>query len=167
MKTSMVLMVALAAVLLVASPAAAFETTSLDISVGQSGGAVVTLGYHLTPLEMTAVYLHLIEPSTELAAALSDFSSRGVVISSVSVDQAVVTLDTYAEISPDGQGIRYITPLLDFGRADTYLQNTWFSGFIHPDISPSITTTRFPDGFVETAADQLVIPSYMHNVPVV
>lgn len=167
MKKCMMLMVALVAVVLFISPAAAFETTSLDISVGQSGGAIVTLGYHLTPLEMTAVYLHLIEPSTELAAALSDFSSMGVVVRSVSVDQAVVTLDTYAGTSPDAQGIRYITPLLDFGRADTYLQNTWFAGFIHPDISPSITTTRFPDGFIETAADQQVIPAYSHNVPVV
>lgn len=167
MKTSMMLMIALAAVLLVVSPAAAFETTSLDISVGQSGGAVVTLGYHLTPLEMTAVYLHLIEPSTELAAALSDFSSRGVGVHSVSVDQAVVSLDMYAETSADGQDIRYITPRLDFGRADAYLQNSWFAGFIHPDISPSITTTRFPDGFVETAADQPVIPPYTHSVQVV
>ncbi|WP_440949013.1 hypothetical protein [Methanosphaerula subterraneus] len=167
MKTSLMVMIALTAMVLVVSPAAAFETTSLDISVGQSGGAVVTLGYHLTPLEMTAVYLHLIEPSTELAAALSAFSSRGVEVRSVSVDQAVVNLDTYAETSVEGQGISYATPRLDFARADAYLQNTWFAGFIYPDISPSITTTRFPDGFVETAADQPVIPSYSHTVPVV
>jgi len=167
MKTSVLLMIALASVLLLVSPAAAFETTSLDISVGQSGNAVVTLGYHLTPLEMTAVYLHLIDPSTELAAALSGFNSRGVDVKSVSVDQAVISIDRYAETGADARGISYTTPKLDFNRVDSYLQNTWFAGIINPDITPSITTTRFPDGFVETAADQSVIPSYLHSVPVV
>jgi hypothetical protein len=167
MKKSMMLMIGLVAVVLVVSPAAAFETTSLDISVGQSGGAIVTLGYHLTPIEMTAVYLHLIDPSTELAAALSPFSSRGVEVRSVSVDEAVISLDSYAETSLGGQGIQYITPKIDFERADSYLKNTWFAGFINPDISPSITTTRFPDGFVETATDQPAIPSYTHIVPAV
>jgi hypothetical protein len=166
MKRSMLLMIVLAAVLLVISPAAAFETTSLDISVGQSGGAVVTLGYHLTPLEMTAVYLHLVDLSAELGNALSDFSSRGVEVRSVSVDQAVISLDSYAEISADESGMRYTTPPLDFGKADAYLQNTWFAGFIHPDITPATTTTRFPDGFIETVPDLQVIPSYTHDVPV-
>ncbi len=57
-----------------------------------------------------------------------------------------------------------MTPGLSFGQAEDVLKNYWFSGFVHPDFSPTTTVIRFPDGYSVEYHDVDLVPPVTHTL---
>jgi hypothetical protein len=53
-------------------PAQAFTLKTMTITLGQNGDAQADLQYQLSPLEESAVFLHIANPATELQNALNE-----------------------------------------------------------------------------------------------
>ena len=58
------------------------------------------------------------------------------------------------------------TPSQSFERAEKVLKNCWFAPLISPDLSPTVTTITFPNGYREQYYDQISIPSVSHTITV-
>ncbi|MDH7510338.1 MAG: hypothetical protein QHH04_04775 [Methanolinea sp.] len=148
---------------LVATPATAMTSDSLDISIQQDGRADIHFAYHLDWLEYIAVYLRLVDPAAELKKALESNFGKPVTVLSVNSNSVHLTVDSFARVSSSNGNITARTPGLSFAEGEKILKSYWFAPLVRVDLSPSVTTIRFPDGYVETFSDRIGIPPLVHT----
>ncbi|HQE85978.1 MAG TPA: hypothetical protein PLX27_05920 [Methanolinea sp.] len=148
---------------LVAIPANAMTSESLDISIRQDGKADIRFAYHLDWLEYIAVYLRLVDPAAELKKALESNFGKPVTVISVNSNSVHLSVDSFAQVSSSNGTMTARTPGLSFAAGEKILKSYWFAPLVTADLSPSVTTIRFPDGYVETFPDRIEIPPLVHT----
>jgi hypothetical protein len=145
-------------------PVHAFTADRLDISVQENGDANITFDYTLNWLEYLAVFLHVADPGAELQKALQGNTYANVTVYSVTPKKVSLGVEKFAVVQDQATGTTLRTPTVSFAGAERVLQQYWFSRYISPDFSPSITVIQFPDGYSETFIDQITIPSVSHTI---
>lgn len=151
-------------VALAVMPVQAFTITSLSIQVGQNGDARIDVKYDLSLLEQSAVFLRIADPARELQSAFNAGSSMPTTVTSATSSSAQVLVPSFATVTTTGNKTIITTPSLSFERAERVLQNYWFAPLVSADLSPSITTITFPDGYKEQFYDRISIPSVSHQI---
>ncbi len=149
--------------LLVAAPAAAMTSDTLDIVIREDGRADIRFTYHLDWFEYFAVYLRLVDPATELKKALESEFKKPVTVISVGSTSVDLSVGSFASVSSSAGKTTARTPGLSFAEGERILKSYWFAPLIRIDLSPSVTTVRFPDGHVETFSDRIEIPPLVHS----
>jgi len=147
-------------------PASAFTMKSLDVTVGENGDATIDAQYDLNFIEQSAVFLKITDPATELQSAFNSGSANPVTVTSATSSSARINVPSFASVTKtDGTSVM-TTPSQSFERAETVLKNYWFAPLISPDLSPTVTTITFPDGYREQYYDQISIPSVSHIITI-
>ena len=158
MKTIPYIIAAMVCLAMMALPSAAMNSESLDISISQNGQAEIQFKYGLDWYEYIAVYLRMVDPALELKKALESNFHKPVEVISVNNHNVRLSVDSFASVT-EKDGITTVrTPGLSFAEGERILKTYWFAPLVNIDLSPAITTIRFPDGSVETFADALEIP---------
>ncbi|MCX6694296.1 MAG: hypothetical protein NT074_07090 [Methanomicrobiales archaeon] len=147
-------------------PVAALVAGPLDIAVYENGDACITFRYELSFFETFAVYLRIADPSAELKAALEKNFNKPVSVISAGSGMAQFTVFDFASVYRNEEAVTYTTPSLSFAEAARVIDQYWFRPLITLDLSPSVTTVRFPDGYTAQFNDAISIPSLTHTVPV-
>lgn len=143
---------------IVALPSCAMTSESLDITISQNGQADIQFRYGLDWYEYIAVYLRMVDPSRELKKALESNFHKPVEVISVDSHNVRLSVDSFASMN-EKDGITTVrTPGLSFAEGERILKTYWFAPLVTIDLSPAVTTIRFPDGSVETFKDALEIP---------
>jgi hypothetical protein len=149
----------------VITPVLGFTADSLEIEVQEEGGARIDFSYSLSWFERFAVFLQIADPAEEFTRAIEELTGQPVTISEVNMDSVVFSMDRFASVwNEDGARV-FVTPSLRFPEAETALQQYWFAPLVQADLSPAVTTLRFPDGSIEIWTDQENIPSVTHREP--
>jgi hypothetical protein len=148
---------------LVATPASAMTSDTLDISIQHDGKADIRFTYHLDWLEYIAVYLRVVDPATELKNALESNFGKPVEVISVESNSVHLSVDSFARISSSNGNTTARTPGISFAAGEKILKSYWFAPLVSADLSPAVTIIRFPDGHVEKFYDQLEIPPLVHT----
>jgi hypothetical protein len=157
----------LAALLLLAAlsvPVQAFTADRLDISVQENGDANITFDYTLNWLEYLAVFLHVADPAAELQRSLQSNTYANVTVYSVTPKKVSLGVEKFAVVRDQPAGTTLTTPMFSFAGAERVLQQYWFSRYMSPDFSPTVTVIEFPDGYSQIFYDQITIPSVSHNI---
>ena len=153
-------------VALLAVPVSAVTMNNMDVQVDETGSAVVSIDYTLSIVEKIPVMLNLANPADELRKAIdeNDPNNRVDLLSS-DWESVVLRVTNYAKTyEGDVPGtITQITPRTDFSKAEETLNGYWFAPLITIDLSPTVTTIKFADGYSENYDNQLVIPSVTHT----
>lgn len=149
---------------LFAIPAAAFTIDRLDVEIADSGDAGVTADYSLTWVENLVVFMKLVQPEKQLENSIEQYSGKDVTVTSVTSGSASMSIKDFAAVRAVPQGTMYITPSLDFSAMERAVRANRLSRFVSIDASPTVSVITFPDGYSETFADRLVIPSVQHVV---
>jgi len=148
---------------LVALPATAMTSDALDINIGQDGRADIQFKYSLNWLEYISVYLHVVDPGQEVKKALESNFHKPVEVIAVDSGSVRLSVDSFASVK-EKDGITTVrTPGLTFAEGERILKNYWFAPLVSIDLSPAITTMRFPDGSVATFTDALEIPPQVRS----
>jgi hypothetical protein len=147
-------------------PASAFTIKTLDVTIGQNGDATVDAHYDLNFIEQSAVFLKIADPATELQSAFNSGSATPVTVTSATSSSARINVPSFASVTKTEGTSVMTTPSQSFERAEKVLKNYWFAPLISPDLSPTVTTITFPDGYREQYYDQISIPSVSHTITV-
>jgi len=99
---------------LVATPAVAMTSDTLDISIQHDGEADIRFTYHLDWLEYIAVYLRVVDPATELKNALESNFGKPVEVISVESNSVHLSVDSFARISSSNGNTTARTPGISF-----------------------------------------------------
>lgn len=158
MKTIPYIIAAMVCLAMMALPSAAMNSESLDISISQNGQAEIQFKYGLDWYEYIAVYLRMVDPALELKKALESNFHKPVEVISVNNHNVRLSVDSFASVTEKDGITTFRTPGLSFAEGERILKTYWFAPLVNIDLSPAITTIRFPDGSVETFADALEIP---------
>lgn len=163
MKMLVCLIAAMACLTVLSLPATAMSSESLDINVGQGGEADIQFRYSLDWYEYIAVYLRMVDPARELKKALESNFHKPVEVISVDSHTVRLSVESFASVN-EKDGITTIrTPGLSFAEGERILKTYWFAPLVRIDLSPALTTIRFPDGSVATFEDALEIPSLVRS----
>lgn len=157
------LIATLVCLVLVAVPATAMTSDTLDISIANDGRADIQFTYSLNWLEYISVYLRMVDPAQELKKALESNFQKPVQVISVDSGSVRLSVDSFATVTEKDGKITVRTPALSFTEGEHILKNYWFAPLVSIDLSPSVTTMRFPDGSVATFADVLEIPPQVRS----
>jgi hypothetical protein len=136
---------------------------TLDINIGQDGRADIQFTYSLNWLEYISVYLRMVEPAQELKKALESNFHKPVRVIAVDSGRVHLSVDSFASVTVNDGKTTVRTPGLSFAEGERILRNYWFAPFIKIDLSPAVTTLRFPDGSVATFTDALEIPPQVRS----
>jgi hypothetical protein len=145
------------------TPGTAFTSKNLDINVDAEGSALISLDYELNIFEDIAVWLNIANPADAIKTAIESNTGRPTEVYSVTGNSAVFRVTQFATTSHADGTITQTTPQISFVQAEEALKGQWFSFLISKDLSPAITTVRFPDGYTQTYTEQLVIPTLTHT----
>ena len=143
---------------IIALPSSAMTSESLEITISQNGQADIQFRYGLDWYEYIAVYLRMVDPSRELKKALESNFHKPVEVISVDSHNVRLSVDSFASVKEKDGITTARTPALSFAEGERILKTYWFAPLVTIDLSPAVTTIRFPDGSVETFADALEIP---------
>jgi hypothetical protein len=145
-------------------PAQAFTAKNLDITVQDSGDAIISFEHALTWYENAAVFSRIADPGTELAKALRSQFGRNVEVTTISGNHAQFLIENFASRKDSNGMVTMQTPPLSFRNAEQVLNRYWFARFISPDFSPEVSRVSFPDGYAEEFYNQDQIPAVHHSM---
>ena len=157
MKTIPCLVAILACLALFIAPAAAMTSESLDITISQDGSADIQFTYRLNWIEYISVYLRMVDPAQELKKALESNFRKPVTVTGIDSGSVHLSVDSFASVTEKDGKTTVRTPGLSFTEGERILRNYWFAPLVSVDLSPAVTTIRFPDGSVATFSDALEI----------
>lgn len=163
MRTISCLAAILACLALFIAPAAAMTSESLDITITNDGNADIHFTYRLKWIEYISVYLRLVDPAQELKKALESNFHKPVTVTGVDSGSVHLSVDSFASVTERDGKTTVRTPGLSFAEGERILRTYWFAPLISADLSPSVTTIRFPDGSVATFIDALEIPPQVRS----
>ncbi len=163
MNTISCLIATLVCMLLVTVPAAAMTSDTLDISIAGDGRADIRFTYSLNWLEYISVYLRMVDPAQELKKALEANFQKPVQVISVDSGSVRLSVDSFATVTQKEGKTTVRTPALSFTEGERILKNYWFAPLVSADLSPAVTTMRFPDGHVAAFDDALEIPPQVRS----
>ena len=163
MKTISCLVAVLACLAVFTLPAAAMTSETLDISIGEDGNADIRFTYSLNWIEYISVYLRMVDPAQELKKALESNFHKPVQVIGVDSGSVDLSVDSFASVTSKDGKTTVRTPSLSFADGERILKTYWFAPLISVDLSPAVTTLRFPDGSKATFTDALEIPSQVHS----
>ena len=147
---------------LVVLPCSAFTIDNLTISVMKDGNATITLNYTLSILEEIVAFFKVVNPEQEIHTAVESASGKSADVQSVSGNSMVFIVPGYATTTQAGGTTTQTTPMLNFTKTQDYLQSQWWSWLASQDLSPTVSTVTFSDGFTQQYDNVLVIPSIVH-----
>lgn len=148
---------------LVAGQASAMTSDTLDITIGNDGRADIVFTYRLNWIEYISVYLRLVDPARELGRALESNFHKPVRVVGVDSGNVHLVVDSFAQVSERDGMTTIRTPALSFVEGERILRGYWFAPLVSVDLSPALTSIRFPDGSVATFHDALEIPSQVRT----
>jgi hypothetical protein len=146
-------------------PASAFTADSLDVWVANDqGDASVRFEYTLTWYERVVVFFRMVQPEQEFEKALEGYSGKPVDMISVTDSSTQFLVYGLATVEELDDRYLYTTPELNFSESKQIVNRYWFHRFLKVDLSPAVTTVRFPDGYAETFYDEQKIPRVAHEI---
>ncbi|HOT03361.1 MAG TPA: hypothetical protein PK069_04205 [Methanolinea sp.] len=163
MRTISCLVAILACMTLFSAPVAAMTSESLDITITHDGNADIHFTYRLNWIEYISVYLRMVDPAQELKKALESNFHKPVTVIGVNSGSVHLSVDSFASVTERDGKTTVRTPGLSFAEGERILRTYWFAPLISVDLSPSVTTIRFPDGSVATFIDALEIPPQVRS----
>nr|WP_321351946.1 hypothetical protein [uncultured Methanoregula sp.] len=147
-------------------PAQAFTAKTLNVALAPNGDAQITMQYDLNFLEQSAVFFRMADPATELKKAFDSNTNRQVTVNSVTSSSADFIVPSYAQVIQGNGTTTMTSPEISFARAQEVLKKYWFAPLISANFAPQVTTITFPDGYQETFANSLTMPSITHTMNV-
>ena len=137
---------------------------SFEMQISDNGDTDVTFRYSLSPLEYIAIFMNIADPSEELRKVIDERTDREVGITDVSSGHSSFYIPEFIPPKSGAEGSTYVTPAIDFSKAEEVLNSYWFAPLITVDLSPENSKITFPDGFSEVFYNQLLIPPVTHTV---
>lgn len=147
-----------------AAPVQAVTLHDLSITLNDAGDAQVHMGYELSLLEYTAVYLNLANPATLIADNLRSALNRPVTVGKVDSNSVELSIQSFASVANENGAVTISTPQLSFASAQTALKQYWFAPLITTDFTPETTTVTFPDGYQSVYKEQITLPAITHTL---
>ena len=164
MKISYLILGCICIILLAVMPAQAFTAKALTITLNGNGDATMDMQYYLTFAERAAIFVHAVDPATELQNVLQENFNGPITVVSTDTSSAEVIIPSFASVTTTGGATTMTTPSLSFERAQQIMQQLWYSALLSPDLTPQVTTITFPDGYQVSYTDQISIPSVSHTL---
>jgi hypothetical protein len=147
-------------------PAQAFTAKSLTVTLAPNGDAVIDMQYDLSFLEQSAVFFRMADPAAELKKAFDSNTNQQVTVNRVTSSSANIAVPSFALRTQKDGATTLTTPGISFERAQAILKTYWFAPLISADLSPTVTTIIFPDGYKASFSDALSLPSVSHTLGV-
>lgn len=164
-KILFLVLLAIAGLVFCTVPAGAMTAQDLTITVLENGDANIRFTYDLNWLEQVAVYTKIADPGKELKTAIENNFKATVDVIDTDNSHATILVHSFAAVKQTPDGTTYTTPELSFANAERVLKQYWFAPLITVDLSPAQTRVIFPDGYVQSYANQIGIPKISHTVP--
>ncbi len=105
----------------------------------------------------------MVDPAQELKKVLESNFHKPVQVIGVDSGSVHLSVDSFASVTSKDGKTTVRTPALSFADGERILKTYWFAPLISVDLSPAVTTLRFPDGSKATFTDALEIPSQVHS----
>lgn len=142
----------------------AFSVDLVDISIDESGDAVVQMNYNTNHVEVGAYSLAnvVMDIKTVAKERLEKVFQKTVSVEVIEPEVSRFRVYDFASVKNE----TYISPSFQFLQAENLFDNNlkWVKDALSLNFSPKITKVRFIDGYAETFKDTDTIPSVTHTL---
>lgn len=151
-------------VILIPGSVQAFTVESVDISIGTTGDADVTMNYQLNPVETGVYYLatSVMDAKSVAKDKLEKTFHKTVLVDQVSPDTTHFQVTEFADVVNN----TYVSPAFEYMSAENLFDANlkWIKDALSLDFTPKVTTVNFVDGYSETFVDMDKIPVVEHAI---
>lgn len=159
MKSTVLIIAGLCAIVFAILPAEALTMKALTVNLEENGDAQVDLRYDLSLPEQGAVMFQITDLRGTLERDLQENLNRPVSVRNAGMDSADMTIAGFASVSKKDGTTVMTMPGFSLANAEGVMKQYWYAPLTSPDFSPEVTAITFPDGYTEYYYNQISFPT--------